>query len=170
MPFADLFQSILTDQVTDTNSYDAFVFAPQWMVDYISAGVLEDITDRVNNDADLEWDDVGQFFREFSATFEGSIYAIPLDGDFHMVYYRTDVLEELGMDPPQTWDDYLAIAEAANGVDMNDDGSGDFGSCISKTRAANRRTGGSRRSPRPSSRLRARRKVRSSTWRRSSRW
>jgi multiple sugar transport system substrate-binding protein len=85
VPFADLFQSILTDQVTGTNSYDAWVFAPQWMVDYISAGVLEDITDRVNNDPDLEWDDVGQFFREFSATFEGSIYTIPLDGDFHMV-------------------------------------------------------------------------------------
>jgi multiple sugar transport system substrate-binding protein len=136
VPFADLFQSILTDQVTGTNSFDAFVFAPQWMVDYISAGVLEDITDRVNNDADLEWDDVGQFFREFSATFEGNVYTIPLDGDFHMVYYRTDVLEELGMDPPQTWDDYLAIAEAANGMDMNDDGSGDFGSCISKLRSA----------------------------------
>ena len=136
VPFADLFQSILTDQLTGTNSYDAFVFAPQWMVDYLSGGVLEDITDRVNNDPDLEWDDVGQFFREFSATFEGSTYTIPLDGDFHMVYYRTDVLEELGMDPPQTWDDYLAIAEAANGQDMNGDGSGDFGSCISKVRAA----------------------------------
>ena len=136
VPFADLFQSILTDQVTGTNSFDAFVFAPQWMVDYISAGVLEDITDRVNNDAALEWDDVGQFFREFSASFEGSTYAIPLDGDFHMVYYRTDVLEELGLDPPQTWDDYLAIAEAANGMDMNDDGEGDFGSCISKKRSA----------------------------------
>ena len=68
VPFADLFQSILTDQLTGTNSYDAFVFAPQWMVDYLSGGVLEDITDRVNNDPALEWDDVGQFFREFSAT------------------------------------------------------------------------------------------------------
>src|SRR5262245_18345957 len=77
--FADLFQSILTDHVTGTNSYDAFVFAPQWMVDYISAGVLEDITDRVSNDPDLQWDDIGQFFREFSASFQGATYTIPLD-------------------------------------------------------------------------------------------
>jgi multiple sugar transport system substrate-binding protein len=136
VPFADLFQSILTDQVTGTNSFDAFVFAPQWMVDYTSAGILEDLTERVEGDAALEWEDVGQFFREFSAAFEGRTYTIPLDGDFHMVYYRTDVLEELGMDPPQTWDDYLAIAEAAHDLDMNDDGQGDFGSCISKVRAA----------------------------------
>src|SRR5574341_20935 len=40
VPFADLYTSILTDQATGTNSYDAFVFAPQWMVDYIVPGYL----------------------------------------------------------------------------------------------------------------------------------
>lgn len=134
VPFADLYQTILTDQATGTNSYEAFVFAPQWMVDYIVPGYLEDLTPYVEADADIQWDDVGQFFREFSSTYEGSIYTIPLDGDFHMVYYRTDVLAELGLEPPQTWDEYLAIAEAANGIDMNGDGTGDFGSCIAKKR------------------------------------
>jgi multiple sugar transport system substrate-binding protein len=51
-----------------------------------------------------------------------------------MVYYRTDVLEQLGMEPPKTWDDYLAVAAAANGMDMNGDGEADFGSCIAKKR------------------------------------
>lgn len=136
VPFADLYQTILTDQATGTNSYEAFVFAPQWMVDYIVPGYLEDLTPYVEADEAIEWDDVGQFFREFSATYGGSIYTIPLDGDFHMVYYRTDVLEELGMEPPKTWDDYLAVAEAANGKDMNGDGEADYGSCISKKRGA----------------------------------
>ncbi|MDX1995495.1 MAG: extracellular solute-binding protein [bacterium] len=135
VPFADLYQTILTDQATGTNSYEAFVFAPQWMVDYVVPGYLEDLTPYVEADADLQWEDVGQFFREFSSTYEGSVYTIPLDGDFHMVYYRIDVLEELGLEPPTTWDEYLAIAEAANGMDMNGDGEGDFGSCIAKKRA-----------------------------------
>lgn len=136
VPFADLYQTILTDQATGTLSYEAFVFAPQWMVDYVVPGYLEDLTSYVENDADIQWDDVGQFFREFSATYEGSIYTIPLDGDFHMVYYRTDVLADAGLEPPQTWDDYLAVAAAVNGQDMNGDGEGDFGSCISKKRGA----------------------------------
>ena len=136
VPFADLYQTILTDQATGTNSYDAFVFAPQWMVDYIVPGYLEDLTPYVENDPDIAWDDIAPFFRDFSATYQGHIYTIPLDGDFHMVYYRIDVLEELGMDPPKTWDDYLAIAEAADGMDMNGDGEGDYGSCISKARSA----------------------------------
>ncbi|MEO1443467.1 MAG: extracellular solute-binding protein, partial [Chloroflexota bacterium] len=134
VPFSDLYQTVLTDQATGTNSYDAFIFAPQWLVDYAVPGYLADLTPFVDGDDDLEWDDVAGFFRDFSSTYEGSVYTIPLDGDFHIVYYRIDVLEELGMDPPQTWDDYLAIAEAAHDMDMNGDGRGDYGSCISKAR------------------------------------
>ncbi len=134
VPFPDLYQQILTDVSTGSNSYDGFVFAPQWMVDYIVPGYLEDLSERIDNDADIQWNDVGAFFRDFSSTYQGSTYTIPLDGDFQMVYYRTDVLGELGMEPPQTWDDYLAIAEAANGMDMNGDGEGDYGSCIGKAR------------------------------------
>src|SRR5262245_14326901 len=51
VPFSDLYQKILTDLSTGTNSYDAFVFAPQWMGDYIAGGYLEDLTDRVKSDA-----------------------------------------------------------------------------------------------------------------------
>jgi multiple sugar transport system substrate-binding protein len=136
VPFNSLYQSILTDQATGTNSYQAFVFDPQWMADFTTPGYLEDLTSYVNGDAAIQWDDVGQFFRNFSATYNGSIYSIPLDGDFHMVYYRTDVLADLKMDPPKTWDDYLAVAAAANGKDMNGDGVADFGSCISKKKGA----------------------------------
>ena len=76
------------------------------------------------------------FFRDFSQTFNGKTYMITLDGDFQMVYYRTDVLQKLGMQPPKTWDDYLAIAKAAHGKDLNGDGKPDYGSCISKKRNA----------------------------------
>ena len=136
VPFADLYQKILTDQATGTYSYDAFVFAPQWMVDFANAGYLEDLTSYVQNDAAIQWDDIAPFFRNFSAMYNGKIFLIPLDGDFHMVYYRTDVLADAGLEPPKTWDDYLAVAEALNGKDMNGDGEGDYGSCISKRRSA----------------------------------
>lgn len=135
VPFSELYTKILTDVSTGTNSFDGYVFAPQWMVDYIVPGYLEDLTDRVAADTAIQWDDIGAFFRDFSSTYQGRIYTIPVDGDFQMVYYRTDVLEELGMEPPVTWDDYLAIAAAANGKDMNGDGEADYGSCIGKKKA-----------------------------------
>ncbi len=136
VPFSDLYQKMLTDMATGTNSFDGFVFAPQWMVDFITPGYLEDLTDRVAADKDIQWDDIAPFFRDFSATYNGRIYTIPLDGDFHMVYYRTDLLQQAGLQPPETWDDYLTIAKNFYGKDLNGDGDADFGSCISKKRAA----------------------------------
>lgn len=136
VPFSDLYQKILTDLATGTNSFQAFVFAPQWMVDYITPGYLEDITDRVKTDQPLRWNDIAPFFRDFSASFAGRIYTIPLDGDFQMVYYRSDQLQRFGLRPPVTWDDYLRVARALHRKDMNGDGRPDFGSCIAKKRNA----------------------------------
>ena len=136
VPFSDLYTKILTDLATGTNAFDGWVFAPQWMVDYIVPGYVEDLTDRVKNDPAIEWEDIAPFFRDFSATYGGRIYTIPLDGDFHMVYYRTDLLEEAGLEPPRTWEDYLEIAKYFHGKDLNGDGTPDYGSCISKKRGA----------------------------------
>jgi multiple sugar transport system substrate-binding protein len=136
VPFSDLYQKVLTDVATGTNSYQAFVFDPQWMGDFVTPGYLADLSDKVKNDPVIKWDDIGPFFRDFSATYQGKVYAIPLDGDFHMVYYRSDLLKKDGLNPPETWDDYLAIAKKYQGQDLNGDGTTDFGSCISKKRNA----------------------------------
>jgi multiple sugar transport system substrate-binding protein len=132
VPFNELYQKILTDMATGTNSFDAFVFAPQWMVDYITPGYLEVLTDRVAADPDLQWEDVAPFFRDFSATFAGDVYTLPLDGDFHMGYYRSDLIDS----PPRTWDEYIEVAAEFHGQDLNGDGDPDYGSCISKKRGA----------------------------------
>ena len=47
VPFSDLYTKLLTDWSSGTNSIQAGVFAPQWMVDYIAGGFLEDLTSRV---------------------------------------------------------------------------------------------------------------------------
>jgi multiple sugar transport system substrate-binding protein len=136
VPFSDLYNKVLTDFATGTNSYDAAVFAPQWMVDFIEPGYLEDLTDRINADPSIKWDDIGLFFRDFSASYNGRVYTIPLDGDFQMAYYRTDLLEQAGVQPPKTWDEYLKIAESFHGKDLNGDDKPDYGSCIAKKRNA----------------------------------
>jgi multiple sugar transport system substrate-binding protein len=136
VPFSDLYQKVLTDWASGTNSVDAAVFAPQWMVDYVSGGYLEELGPRVAKDPKIKWDEIGPFFRNFSATYGGKTYLVPLDGDFHMLYYRTDVLEKAGLKPPKTWDEYLEVAKALNGKDFNGDGTKGYGSCIAKKRNA----------------------------------
>jgi multiple sugar transport system substrate-binding protein len=126
--FQEIYDKAILDLSTGTNSFDAFVFNPQWLGDFTGPGYLEDLSARVASDPVVQWDDIGPFFRDFNATYAGKTYMVPLDGDFHMVYYRSDILAA----PPKTWDEYLTIAAAQNGKDLNADGTPDYGSCIAK--------------------------------------
>jgi ABC-type glycerol-3-phosphate transport system substrate-binding protein len=41
--------------------------------------------------------------------FEGGVYALPDNQTFPVLFYRSDILEELGIDVPETWDDLYHI-------------------------------------------------------------
>ncbi len=136
VPFSDLYEKVLTDASTGTNSYDAYVFDPQWLADFATPGYLLDLSDRVKADTALDWNGIAPFFRNFSATYNGHVYTIPLDGDFEMVYYRKDIFDKNGDKPPETWDDYIALAQKYQGKVMSSDGKPGYGSCISMKRGA----------------------------------
>ena len=55
-----------------------------------------------------------------SAQFEGKTIGFPLRAHAQLMFYRKDVLAEIGMEPPRTWDDTVAIADAirAKGLDI----------------------------------------------------
>lgn len=42
-------------------------------------------------------------------TFEGKVYAMPETQVFPMLFYRKDILAELGLEVPQTWDDFYKL-------------------------------------------------------------
>jgi multiple sugar transport system substrate-binding protein len=131
-PFGDIYNKLQQDWSSRTPKYDMAVIVPQWLIDFINTNALEDLTNRVQSDFALQWQDVAPIFRNVSAKYKDHIYAIPLDGDFHMVYYRSDLLKTAGLTPPITWDDYLAIAKQFHGKDLNNDGTPDYGSCMAK--------------------------------------
>jgi len=41
--------------------------------------------------------------------FEGGAYALPEEQYFLMMFYRTDILQEIGIPVPETWDDVISI-------------------------------------------------------------
>jgi multiple sugar transport system substrate-binding protein len=136
VPFAEIFPKIQNDWATGTNSIDVGVFAAGWGVELDASGLLEDLDPYIAKDDKIDLDDIAPYFREFGQKVGGKTKLLMVDGDFHMVYYRKDVLENAGLEPPKTWEDYLDIASKIHGQDMNDDGVADFGSCIFKKRNA----------------------------------
>lgn len=137
VPFSDIYSKILTDVYTRTNAFDIYVFAPQWMGDYAVGGFLEPLDAHIAQHPEIEWTDIAPFFRDFSATFQGTTYTVPLDGDFHMLYNRSDILTKLNLKSPNTWDDYLVVAKAITDAKLTtEEGKPVYGSCISKKRGA----------------------------------
>lgn len=119
VPFQNLHNILQKDWSSSASKYDMATILPSSLIDFIDAGFVEDLTARVESDAAIQWEDIAPIFRNFSATYKGRIYSIPLDGDFHMVYYRTDLLKQAGLTPPTNWDEYLAIAKQFHGKDLN---------------------------------------------------
>lgn len=58
----------------------------------------------------LGFDEVIRRFPENVSTlyeYENGVYGLPLTDNFPMLFYRTDVLEEIGQKPPETWDELI---------------------------------------------------------------
>ena len=78
VPFADLFQKLLTDWSTGTNSIDVGVFASGWAVEMATGGLLADLSDFVAKDDKIALDDIAPYFREFNQKIDGKTYLIPI--------------------------------------------------------------------------------------------
>jgi len=51
-------------------------------------------------------------------TYEGGVYALPDTQQFYMLFYRKDIFEELEIDVPDTWNDFLRVGTIINRKNM----------------------------------------------------
>ncbi len=127
--FGELFEKIVTALETGAGEYDVLIFPADWAGDFMAPGYLEAIPAEVW-DA-LEPDDVVPLYADRITAWGDTRYALPYDGDSHMMYYRKDLVSpespfaadfeaEYGypLDEPQNWDQYLDIAAFFNGREV----------------------------------------------------
>ena len=51
-------------------------------------------------------------------TYDGKGYALPVTQSFNMMFYRTDIFGELGLSPPQTWDELAQVISVLQANNM----------------------------------------------------
>ena len=75
-------------------------------VDYALRGAAEDLT---------QFSDLQEALKPYSESsyeqykFEDGLYAMPETSMFPVMFYRKDILDELGLEPPETWEDMIAM-------------------------------------------------------------
>ncbi len=127
VPFEGVYEKEKTEFVAGTGAFDVVTFYPAYIGDFAGNGYLEPLDEYMKKEPAAVWDpnasDVLAPFWELYCKFGGQVYALPIDGDVHMLMYRKDLFEhpdeqaaykeKYGKDlaPPETWEDWLTIGE-----------------------------------------------------------
>lgn len=85
-------------------------------LNYAMRGLLYDLT---------KFDDYNDIVKRFSKNatvpykYNGGVYGLPSTESFSMMFIRTDVFSELGLEIPKTWDEFINCAKIINLNNMN---------------------------------------------------
>ncbi len=101
-------RSVYVTNFTSRNeSPDVLAVDVIWPGDFAARGWIEPLNDYFTQE------EIDQFIPEFAAAavYEGEIYGIPLYIDGTHLFYRTDLLEKYGFEPPETWEALIEQAQ-----------------------------------------------------------
>jgi multiple sugar transport system substrate-binding protein len=129
VPTAEMFTKILQEHRAGAGAYDALNVVPAWMPDLVSAGALEPLdayVDKYGFREELQA--IAPVYRDNQMTVDEKIYGFPDDGDVFLMYYRTDVLGDPGIQaafktshgydmpvPPRTWKEFNDVGAFISG-------------------------------------------------------
>ena len=107
----------LLTAVVAGNGPDVVLSVGSWFpVNYAMRNAVEDLT---------QFDDFDQVVAPFynsalvPAMYNGGVYALPETQEFSVLFYREDVLEELGLEVPETWQELIALLPTIQGNNMS---------------------------------------------------
>ena len=112
VPTAEMFTKILQEHRAGTGAYDALNVIPSWMPDLARAGALEPLdayVDKYGYRDELQ--EIAPVYRDNQMKVGDTIYGFPDDGDVFVFYYRKDIFEENGLQPPKTWAEFAEIGQ-----------------------------------------------------------
>ena len=125
LPEEEFRQKLLTDLSTGRATYDAFMTGPVTDWQYANAGWIAPLDAYIDNPA---LTDKGYDFEDFyPSTIEvnrwdkqeglgkGNLWALPANEEGYALFYRTDILQQAGMDVPQTFDELISAAKQVDG-------------------------------------------------------
>ncbi|HEY9833192.1 MAG TPA: ABC transporter substrate-binding protein [Stenomitos sp.] len=104
----DLTENLYTAAfILGDSPYDLVYMDVIWTGKFAAAGWLLDLSDRISEDELKAFMD-----KDVEAgRYKGKLYRIPLRSDAGMLYYRTDLLAQIGAKPPETFEDLIQISQ-----------------------------------------------------------
>lgn len=120
---SDLLSKPLKDIASGEPQLDVLMIRYQHLGALTEKGALVDLTGFIEEHREVlqPGDYIPSLYDPFTL-YKGKRWALPYDGDTHVLFYRKSLLGKYGFKPPETWAEYLEIAklitdrEKANGI------------------------------------------------------
>ena len=119
VPFEEIRTKLLT-QVAANNPPDVAYLSSGDVGAFAQRNALVNLDTYLGQSTGVSRDDYVEAFLQ-STVVEGSVYGLPLTAETTGLFYRTDMFEAAGLDPndpPDTWDEFRAAAEALTKPDL----------------------------------------------------
>ncbi|WP_420628492.1 ABC transporter substrate-binding protein [Candidatus Leptofilum sp.] len=105
-PWGSFQERIVTESIAGTGAYDAVVWLDVWGPAFIQT--LEPLEPYIERDGIDYADDYPPSFMQ-AAVLDGTQYGFPVRTHAFVLHYREDVFEELGLEPPTTWNEMIEV-------------------------------------------------------------
>jgi multiple sugar transport system substrate-binding protein len=115
-PFPGMLDKTRNAVQAGESEYDAVAITEQNIPFFYSSGTLKPIldidADYALDDNIISYGDAARWDSNLGVNGpEGTILGVPINGNIQLYYYRRDLFDEAGIEPPKTFDEMEAIAE-----------------------------------------------------------
>lgn len=110
VPYDQIQAKATLDVQSGAAQFDVFQYWYTSVGALADQGVFEDITDWVESNGDIDAGDFIASIYDPYSLFDGKRYGLPFDGDYHILFYNTEIFEEARVEPPTTWEEYVDVA------------------------------------------------------------
>lgn len=107
-PYGQLLDKITTEAVSGGSSYDVITYQDSWGASLVP--YMEPIDALMKRDGF----DMGAYPAPYqrAGVFDGKTYGLPVRAHPQMLFYRRDLFDQAGVQPPQTFDQLVTVAKA----------------------------------------------------------
>jgi multiple sugar transport system substrate-binding protein len=113
VPFPNITEKALLDVASGAGEYDVVEIWYTSLGTLAANNVLVDLTEWWDSNAEaIGADDFAPTILQPYTEWDGRRWAVPYDGDAHLLWYNTALFEEYGQTVPATWEEYVEVCQA----------------------------------------------------------
>ncbi len=108
VPFPNMKEALTTEMVAGGGDYDVVSIMDQWVTS------LQMLLQPIGDEIEAQGTDLSDFPKAHlrHGMLNDELIGLPVRGHVQLLFYRTDLLEAAGVEPPNTWTELVTVAKA----------------------------------------------------------